>query len=189
LQAQPTLRWLEGIVSVTLARLIYAVGILALGAGNCPAHEYKNEPYRFSIRMPDDVLVCKDEPPNPNHGVALLLPPTTCSDEPFHDGVTIWAEYNAVYLAGSTHELARIQCDGSAIERNVLTLHGVTFDRCWPKRAEAGRQLHYVGLRIGSGDWAGDTIAIGVDIFAADSKRLSAYRRIAERVMRTLVFW
>jgi len=174
---------------VTLLRLICVLGIFVSDNGNGIAKEYKNEPYRFSVDLPDGVLVCEDEPPNPNHGIALLLPPTTCRDEPFHDGVTVWGEYNAVYLAGSTHELAEMECNGATVERHAATVHGVVFDRCWPKRTGPGSWLRYVGLRTGSGDWAGDTIAMGVDIFAADPRRLRRYREIAEQVMRSFVFW
>lgn len=58
------------------------VGVtVSIGIGHA-AETYRNTKYGFSAEVPTDVKLCREPPPNPDHGPRLLLDPSLSCEAP-----------------------------------------------------------------------------------------------------------
>jgi hypothetical protein len=91
---------------------------------------YENDDYGFDVAYPSGLKICGHTPPNPNHGVLILLAPDALCDAPFgqNPAISAFAEGN-VLLYESVNELARNICGNdkiSVMRRGLGTLRSLS---------------------------------------------------------------
>ena len=72
------------------------VGVtVSVGMGHA-AETYRNAKYGFSVQVPTGAKLCREPPPNPDHGPALLLEPSmSCETLPDAEpSIHVNAEFN-----------------------------------------------------------------------------------------------
>jgi hypothetical protein len=177
----------------TLTSLIAGAAIVGLVL-TAPSHahsaSYSNDKYGFSAKLPVGLTVCTTPQPGSDHGFALLLRPGSCErHEPTGDWIGVYAAYDIVHEARSTTELAEALCGDASVMHNAISVGGLVFDTCEKVTTGGSRELDYVALRTKSRQWTDISVEMLVTVYCRDPRRLTEYRKIAERVLRSFVFW
>jgi len=172
------------------ALIAAAVASALLMAPVANAARYSDDKYGFSAKLPVGLTVCTTPQPGSDHGFALLLRPGSCErHEPTGDWIGVYAAYDTVYDARSTAELAEALCGDASVMHNAISVGGLVFDTCEKVTTGGSRELDYVALRTKSRQWTDISVEMLVTVYCRDPRRLTEYRKIAERVLRSCVFW
>jgi hypothetical protein len=107
-----------------------------IGMGHA-AETYRNAKYGFSVEVPTGVKLCREPPPNPDHGPALLLESSISCEAPSdaEPSIHVNAGFNSIEEQ-NLEELKNYTCNGSGSPGTVpngLRISGHKTESCLVK--------------------------------------------------------
>jgi hypothetical protein len=160
---------------------------VSIGVGHA-AETYRNAKYGFSLEVPTGVTLCREPPPNPDHGPALLLEASISCEALSHAkaSIAVNAEFNATE-AQNLEELRNDICNRRGSPEtppNDLAISGHKTASCLVKSGN-GRVEVWIFAQVSRGADIDTWINYEVSLLTMESrldKDLLTLRRILAEI-------
>jgi hypothetical protein len=172
------------VICICCGSFFHSVNVRAQPEADGLVHQlvYENDEYGFDLAYPRGLKICGHTPPNPDHGVLILLAPDALCDVPFgqYPAISAFAEGN-VLLHESVDKLARNICGNdkiSVMHRALGTLRSLSCTHVDGPKIK----IQFFTQRVQPDTWPGHRINYHVILWTT-RQRLAVDRAIAENLI------